>query len=668
MQEGVLRHRQNTQNIFLSCFFLPLQKNDSRLKNCNVKKRGRRTTRTFVPKKLKKVSTPGSNTDDNHRHEQPVDNRSASEDDYASDSDEEEQEDVADYCKGGYHVVNIGDLFQGRYHVIRKLGWGHFSTVWLAWDLTDKRYVALKIVKSASHYTETALDEMKLLRTVHTADPSDPGYPHVVQLLDHFKVRGIHGSHVCMVFEVLGHNLLKFIIKSSYRGISLLMAKNIIRQTLLGLNYLHTACKVIHTDIKPENILVCINEEEIQKLAVEATAASQQGKVSKALAATAPRHIVQKQSETTTKMSKNKKKKLKQKIKKQLQKHQQELEDDNGNNIDAKLTVDNENSVNKENGCVDDAGNMENVRDIKMEECNSQNDRVLPESEEKMDTLTVVKTIPENTANELSNTTREQPIAPAPAEESDCNRDVRMISIERNAAEAKELTNGCNQDRSRDEERKERTGVSDAENHTHNGMTVEEVLAERLKIDSGNQENMTRRATSFLDNPDIQVKIADLGNACWVDHHFTDEIQTRQYRSIEVLLGAGYGPPADMWSTACMAFELVTGDFLFEPHSGEDYSRDEDHIALIIELLGRVPRHVALGGKYSREFFTKKGELRHIKKLKPWSLKNVLMEKYEWADQDAQDFSDFLVPMMNFIPEKRATAAECLQHPWLNTS
>ena len=36
------------------------------------------------------------------------------------------------------------------------------------------------------------------------------------------------------------------------------------------------------------------------------------------------------------------------------------------------------------------------------------------------------------------------------------------------------------------------------------------------------------------------------------DHHFTEEIQTRQYRSLEVLLGAGYGPPADIWSTACM--------------------------------------------------------------------------------------------------------------------
>lgn len=37
----------------------------------------------------------------------------------------------------------------------------------------------------------------------------------------------------------------------------------------------------------------------------------------------------------------------------------------------------------------------------------------------------------------------------------------------------------------------------------------------------------------------FDVKIADLGNACWVDKHFTEDIQTRQYRSLEVLLGAG---------------------------------------------------------------------------------------------------------------------------------
>lgn len=46
----------------------------------------------------------------------------------------EEEEDLEDYKYGGYHPVHIGDEFAGRYVVVRKLGWGHFSTVWLARD------------------------------------------------------------------------------------------------------------------------------------------------------------------------------------------------------------------------------------------------------------------------------------------------------------------------------------------------------------------------------------------------------------------------------------------------------------------------------------------------------------------------------------------------------
>lgn len=51
---------------------------------------------------------------------------------YGSD---DEQEDVSQYCRGGYHPVVIGDVFDNRYRVIRKLGWGHFSTVWLCRDI-----------------------------------------------------------------------------------------------------------------------------------------------------------------------------------------------------------------------------------------------------------------------------------------------------------------------------------------------------------------------------------------------------------------------------------------------------------------------------------------------------------------------------------------------------
>lgn len=47
-----------------------------------------------------------------------------------------EDEGTEDYKRGGYHAVRIGDAFKhGRYVVQSKLGWGHFSTVWLAWDI-----------------------------------------------------------------------------------------------------------------------------------------------------------------------------------------------------------------------------------------------------------------------------------------------------------------------------------------------------------------------------------------------------------------------------------------------------------------------------------------------------------------------------------------------------
>ena len=119
-------------------------------------------------------------------------------------------------------------------------------------------------------------------------------------------------------------------------------------------------------------------------------------------------------------------------------------------------------------------------------------------------------------------------------------------------------------------------------------------------------------------------------------HHFTEDIQTRQYRSLEVLIGAGYGSPADIWSTACMAFELATGDFLFDPHSGEGYTRDEDHLAHISELLGTIPHSVLTRGSMSREFFHRNGTLRNISALKPWPLYNVLRDKYQWSMEDAK--------------------------------
>ena len=174
-----------------------------------------------------------------------------------------DEEDSEDYCKGGYHPVTVGETFKdGKYTVVRKLGWGHFSTVWLSRDNTTGRHVALKVVRSAAHYTETAIDEIKLLNKIVQANPNHPGRKHVVSLLDSFNHKGPHGTHVCMVFEVLGENLLGLIKKWNHRGIPMVLVKQITKQVLLGLDYLHRECGIIHTDLKPENVLIEIGDVE----------------------------------------------------------------------------------------------------------------------------------------------------------------------------------------------------------------------------------------------------------------------------------------------------------------------------------------------------------------------------------------------------------------------
>jgi len=49
-----------------------------------------------------------------------------------------------------------------------------------------------------------------------------------------------------------------------------------------------------------------------------------------------------------------------------------------------------------------------------------------------------------------------------------------------------------------------------------------------------------------------------------------------------------------------MIFELITGDFLFEPRKGKTYSKNDDHLAQIIELLGKVPKTMSKSGLNSK--------------------------------------------------------------------
>lgn len=162
-----------------------------------------------------------------------------------------------------------------------------------------------------------------------------------------------------------------------------------------------------------------------------------------------------------------------------------------------------------------------------------------------------------------------------------------------------------------------------------------------------------------------KCKIVDLGNACWTNKHFTDDVQTRQYRAPEVILGHNYDTPIDIWSVACIVFELLTGDMLFEPKSGKYYAKNDDHLAQIIELLGEFPRTFATGGKQSDQYFTRRGKLRNITEFKYWSLTDVLYEKYGFSASESKMISGFLGPMLEIVPSHRTDARSALRHPWV---
>lgn len=407
--------------------------------------------------------------------------------------DTNQEENVEDYKVGGYHPVSIGDVYFSKttkYTIIRKLGWGHFSTVWLA--KSNDNYVAIKFVKSNSNYSEAAKDEVDILNSLKNPLASDylknyrdyfkqessfDGSKNILNLLDNFEVNGPNGLHVCMVFELLGENILNLLYKFKQKrlslpktikpvtsGIPIHIVKPIVKQMLSGLDYMHH-CGIIHTDLKPENILI-------------------------------------------------------------------------------------------------DLSNPQSVIDG---------------------------------INTKSNSIPCSPIH--------CSKPICENELDEN----------------------------------------------------------------------IGIKIADLGNATYSHKHFTNQIQTRQYRSPEIILKhKTWGASTDLWSVGCIIFELITGDYLFDPHDGKTFTKDDDHLAQIIELLGEYPQDdYLLNCKSTPKFFKfdchSNMVLKNIDNLKFWSLEDVLIEKYKFEPNlELHLLTDLIKKCLKYNLNERFSAKSLLSHPWFN--
>ena len=161
-------------------------------------------------------------------------------------------EDVHRYRPGGLHPVHLGDLLDGRrYRVVHKLGQGASSTVWLARDLSSRKYVAVKIKESD---LSNPYNEVYILNHLSRATSDHPGriYSAASLLQRHFWIDGPNGRHLALVCQVLGPSISR--LNHWQIRLHTRLARSIVLQVTQGLEYLHSE-GICHGDFTSSNVL-----------------------------------------------------------------------------------------------------------------------------------------------------------------------------------------------------------------------------------------------------------------------------------------------------------------------------------------------------------------------------------------------------------------------------
>ncbi|EGT58161.1 hypothetical protein CAEBREN_12400 [Caenorhabditis brenneri] len=165
---------------------------------------------------------------------------------------------------GEYCPINVGDVLNSEFVIIRKLGQGAYSSVWMAWNTVLRKYVALKISQSES--VGIAEQELNFQETCTNTSPNAMGADNVVRLLSSFTHISGFRTYIVMALEVCGPSLNSVLFHSNQKVIHLEQVRRICRQLLEAVSFLHDECGIIHSDIKPANIMIAVSNEDVQRM------------------------------------------------------------------------------------------------------------------------------------------------------------------------------------------------------------------------------------------------------------------------------------------------------------------------------------------------------------------------------------------------------------------
>ncbi|MCJ1403742.1 hypothetical protein MMC11_006965 [Xylographa trunciseda] len=185
---------------------------------------------------------------------------------------------AGNYNHGGFHPVHFGDLFNCRYRVCRKLGYGVYSTVWLAQDEKLKSLVALKI-GAADSDPSPLTNERDILHFLRAAHPS-PGSGCIPALLDSFTHSGPNGQHPCLILPALGRPFSFLLQKTlvpgpdrehySRQSWTPHFTREAARQLVQAVHFLHSQ-GIMHRDLKLDNVLLTLPAKVASTISIDAS-------------------------------------------------------------------------------------------------------------------------------------------------------------------------------------------------------------------------------------------------------------------------------------------------------------------------------------------------------------------------------------------------------------
>ena len=187
-----------------------------------------------------------------------------------------------------------------------------------------------------------------------------------------------------------------------------------------------------------------------------------------------------------------------------------------------------------------------------------------------------------------------------------------------------------------------------------------------IKLNLGEDKFYEKSNNYEEDIDDIEITIGDFGAACTEDEFYESEFGTRYYMSPEVILGGKINEKVDVWALGCILYELINGEFLFDPDKDKYKSRNYYHLLEMSKVSGKFDKKYLKSTKNWRNYFDSDGYLKDTEFKEYYDIDELLFKVTNIKERSL--VKDLLLKTLILNPVNRISARDILDHEFLKNS